>query len=88
MARLLITTPVTGADLSADGRMLGVVGHSGAFVYHGDGDLGKLGAQKPFHVKFPDRHIEGCCFVPDGMLITAESREIWLFTDPRFRPAQ
>jgi hypothetical protein len=88
VTQLTITTPVTGADLSIDGRMLGVVGHSGAFVYHCDGDLSKLGAQKPFHAKFPDRHIEACCFVPDGLLVTAESREIYLFTDPRFRPAQ
>jgi hypothetical protein len=30
-------------------------------------------------------HIEGCCFVPDGLLATSERRTIFLFTDPAFR---
>jgi hypothetical protein len=37
------------------------------------------------HTKFKDEHIEGCCFVPDGLLATSESRDIFLFTNAAFR---
>ena len=40
---------------------------------------------KPFQAKFKHEHIEGCTFVPEGLLVTAESREIYLFTDEAFR---
>jgi hypothetical protein len=43
---------------------------------------------KPAHTKFKHEHIEGCCFVPEGLLATAETREIFLFTDPAFHPAR
>jgi len=85
VAQLKIDSPVTGACLSADGKSLGLVSKSGAYLYRVGKDLGKLAKQKPYHTKLHDAHIEGCCFVPEGMLVTAESREIYLFTDEPFR---
>jgi hypothetical protein len=85
VAKLKIDSPVTGACLSADGKSLGLVSKSGAYLYHVGKDLAKLAKQKPYHTKLRDAHIEGCCFVPEGMLVTAESREIYLFTDEPFR---
>ena len=84
--RLKIDSPVTGANISADGKLLGVVSKAGAYVYRIDGEVSRAARQKPFQAKFSHQHIEGCCFVPDGLLATAESREIYLFTDEAFHP--
>ncbi len=86
VARLRITSPVTGADISADGRQLGVVAQSGAFVFRIDGDVAAAAGMKPFHFRFKDRRIEGCCFVPDGLLATSEKRDVFLFTAAPFLP--
>ena len=40
---------------------------------------------KPVTTPFRHEHIEGCCFVPEGLLATAESGEIFLFTNEAFR---
>lgn len=85
VCRLPIRSPVTGADLSADGRRLAVVAKNGAYLFRVDGDIAQAGKIKPFHAKFRHEHIEGCCFLPEGLLATAESREIYLFTDEAFR---
>src|SRR6185503_18160080 len=81
VGRLRIDSPVTGADISADGGLLGLVAKSGAFVYRINGDVAKAASMKPFHTKFKHEHIEGCCFVAEGLMATAESREIFLFTN-------
>jgi hypothetical protein len=85
VARLPIDSPVTGADISQDGQRLGIVCKSGAYVFRIDGDVAKAGHVAPWHTKFKHEHIEGCCFVPDGLLAISESREIFLFTDEPFR---
>jgi hypothetical protein len=86
VARLKIESPVTGADISADGKLLGIVCKAGAFVYPIDGAPASAAHQKPWFRKFTHQHIESCCFVPDGLLATSESREIYLFTDEQFHP--
>ena len=86
VTRLKIETPVTGADLSADGRQLGLVGHTGAFVYDIGGNINRAGRLKPAYTKFSHQHIEGCCFVPDGLLVTSEARGVYLFTNAPFLP--
>jgi len=85
IGELRIESPVTGADLSADGKLLGIVAKNGAYVYRVDGDLSRVTKGKPFQAKFRHEHIEACTFVPEGLLATAESREIYLFTDEAFR---
>ena len=89
VTQLKIESPVTGADLSADGKLLGIVAKSGAFVYPVNGNIAKAGKVKPWHTKFKqNEHIEGCTFVPDGLLATAETRDIYLFNDPAFHPGK
>ncbi len=85
VARLRIESPVTGASLSADGRLLALVAKNGAHVCRIDGDPARAGLGKPLHVKFRHEHIEGCAFVPEGLIATAESREIYLFNAEAFR---
>lgn len=84
VATTKIQSPVAGADISPDGRLLGLIAKSGAFVYRIDGDPARAGKHKPYQHKFKDTKAEGCTFVPDGLLVTAEDRDIYLFTDEPF----
>lgn len=85
VATTKIESPVTGADISADGRLLGLVAKNGAYVFRIDGDVARVSNANPHHTKLKNEHIEGCCFVPEGLLATSERRMIFLFTDPAFR---
>ena len=85
VATTKIESPVTGADISVDGNLLGLVSKTGAYVFRIDGDVARVASVEPHHTKLRDQHIEGCCFVPDGLLATSERRNIFLFTDPAFR---
>ena len=58
---------------------------NGAYVFRIDGDVASVVKTKPHHTKLKNEHIEGCCFVPEGLLVTSERRNIFLFTDPAFR---
>jgi hypothetical protein len=85
VATTKVESPVTGADISADGNLLGLVAKDGAYVYRINGDVAHVNEVTPHHTKIRDQHIEGCCFVSDGLLATSERRGIFLFTDPAFR---
>ncbi len=85
VATTRIESPVTGADISADGRLLALVAKNGAYVFRIKGDVSKVTKDKPHHTKLKEEHIEGCTFVADGLLATSEQKEILLFTHPAFR---
>lgn len=85
VARLSIDSPVTGADISANGAAVAFVAGTGAFVYRINGDVAKLAQGAPYHARFKHNSVEGCTFVPEGLLATAESKEIFLFTAEPFR---
>lgn len=84
VARLPIESPVTGADISADGKRLGVVCKSGAYLFDIGGKPDEAGTAPFQRARFKLEQIEACCFVPEGLLTTAESREIILFTEAAF----
>ena len=63
VARLDVTSPVTSADLTSDGKQLALVAKAGAYLFTVDGDLKRAGQEKPKRVKFKKGQIEGCCFV-------------------------
>ena len=85
VGEIRIDSPVTGADISRDGNLLGLVAKNGAYVFGIRGDVTRALKGKPYQNKFKADQIEGCTFVPEGLLTTAESREIYLFTDEAFR---
>lgn len=85
LARLPITSPVTGASISSDGQKLAVIAKSGAWVFDIDGDPGRIAAAKMWHTRLHGFQIEGCAFTREGLVASSESREIFLFTDPPFR---
>lgn len=80
VAKLQITSPVTSADISNDGKLLALTAKNGVYCFDINGDISSAGKLKPHFVKFKNEHIEGCCFVPDGLIVTSEDRSIYLFT--------
>jgi len=84
IGKLEVKAPVTGADLSRDGKKLGLVATDGAYVI--DLPDGVESAIKPeaFHTKIKVGQIEGCAFDKDGLLAIAESRELFLFNAKEF----
>ena len=84
VAKLDVESPVTGADISPDGRFLALIAKAGPFVFTVDGDVRKAGSQKPARIKFKHDSMEGCCFVPGGLLTCAESRGIYFFSQEGF----
>ncbi len=84
IGELPIDSPVTGAAISPDGSSLGIVTKGGAYLFEIDGELEKALRKKPFRCKFRHESIEGCTFIPEGLLATAESREIFVFSNESF----
>lgn len=79
---LSVRLPVTGADVSADGkRMALVTAGAGAalYLYDIDGDVASAGRAEPRRVPLPPLKIEAVAFTPDGILMTAETREIYRY---------
>ena len=85
VAEIRIDSPVTAAAISPDGNLLAVLAKNGAYVFRINGDVARAGRGKPHQTKFKHEHVEGCAFLPEGLLVTAESREIFLFEDEAFR---
>lgn len=83
LGRLAIDSPVTSAALSPEGKRLAVVSKLGAFLFDFDGAFPASGILRPSrHVRFNHDSIEGCAFVADGLLVAAESRQLFLFKAP------
>ncbi len=78
--------PVTGGDITSDSKRLAVITDAGAYLFSlpkrvpGDGTL-----QPALFVPYSLAGMEGCAFTRDGLIVTAETGEILLFTDSLFR---
>ena len=83
VAQLPVKAPVTGADLTSDGNRLAVLSVAGLYLFDVGGDLTKAQTATPTVVPLPNRKLEGVCFGKDGIVITAESREIYLLPDEK-----
>jgi hypothetical protein len=84
--RLNTDAPVTGADITKDSRRLAVITDAGAFLFLLPGRIPSDGTLDPeLFVPYALNGMEGCAFTRDGLLVTAESGEILLFTDSLFR---
>ena len=84
--KLDIGSPAAGADLTPDGKRLAVITRDGAFLFTFQRKIPSEGTIEPtLFVPFSHEQMEGCCFTRDGLLVTSETREIYLFTDPQFQ---
>ena len=77
---------VSGADLTRDGKRLAIITRAGAYLFQLPGSIPAAGQLIPsLFVPFELDRMEGCCFTRDGLLVTAESGEILLFTQAEFK---
>ena len=84
--RLNVNAPPAGADLTADGKRLAVITREGAYLFEFPRRIPTEGKVEPAEfVPFLHDRMEGCCFTRDGLLVTSETREIYLFTNAAFR---
>jgi hypothetical protein len=79
---LPIHSPATAADISPDGKRIAVLSLAGLSIFPIDGEVANAGKVPATFMRFIHPSAEGACFAPDGLLVTAESREIWLFVPP------
>ena len=87
LGELQAYNPIAGADLTPDGSQLALTSKRGAYVWQVDGDLTRATREAPFFTLNPtDTQKEGATFVPQGLLVVAESRELYLYTATAFRP--
>lgn len=83
---LNMDAPAAGADLTSDNRRLAVISNQGAYLFELPGRVPSEGTLEPsLFVPYALDQMEGCTFTRDGLLVTAESGQILLFTDPLFR---
>jgi hypothetical protein len=78
-----IDSPVTSATISPDGKRFAVISKLGAYFFDLDGTFPSSGILRPArHVPLLHESTEGCTFVPEGLLVAAESRELFLLKTP------
>lgn len=82
---LNVDDSVSGADLSRDARRLALITSQGAYLFELPAGIPATGRLEPtLFVPFELDRMEACCFTRDGLLVTAETGELLLFTDPQF----
>jgi hypothetical protein len=85
LGKLNVNDEARGADITRDGKRLAVITGSGAYLFGLTNGIPSDGILDPvLFVPFDHNSMEGCCFTPDGLVVTSESRDLYLFTDPLF----
>jgi hypothetical protein len=74
-----VRAPVSAADISADGKQLAILTLFGPYIFDINGDIASIGKAKVRHSRYLDPHMEAACFVPEGLLVTNEDRDVFLF---------
>ena len=81
-----VDAPVGGADLTRDGNRLAVITEAGAYLFSLPGGIPETGRIEPtLFVPFSLELMEGCAFTRNGLIVTAETGEILLFTNDLFK---
>jgi hypothetical protein len=89
MFRLQINSPVAGVDITRDLSRVAFITSRGAYLMFLPGFIPQLGLAGPdLFVNFRFDGMEACCFTPNGLLVTAETGEIFLFTHDLFKVAR
>lgn len=84
--RLDADSDIAGADLTRDGQRLAVITDEGPYLFQLLGDIPATGVLVPtLYVPFLFSGMEACCFTRDGLMVTAETGEIFLFTHELFK---
>lgn len=81
-----VSAPPAGADLTPDSGRLAVITSAGAYLFLLPRRVPKQGTIEPaLFVPFSFQQMEGCCFTRDGLVVTSEGQQIFLFTDHAFQ---
>jgi hypothetical protein len=80
-----VSAPVTGADLSRNGRRLAVITPEGAYVFSARRNVLRAVTTTASFTPFENSGMEGCVFAGDGLLVSSESRELYLFNELPFQ---
>jgi hypothetical protein len=84
VTRFSVTAPVTDASVSTDGQRLGVLTSQGAYLYHINGNPAAVNSATREFTSFINDFMEGAAFMEQGLMVSAETRELWLFTNGAF----
>ena len=84
VTKISVTAAVTDAALSADQQRLGVVTSEGVYLYFIHGNPASIPTAEREFTRFPNDFMEGGTFVDGGFLASAETRELWLFTNSNY----
>ena len=76
---------VTAATLSADSSRLVLLTDDGPVVYTINGNVSTIRSSVGYYRPFPNTVIEGATFVGNGLLVSSELGELFLFHDPPFQ---
>ncbi|HTD66547.1 MAG TPA: hypothetical protein VK846_08470 [Candidatus Limnocylindria bacterium] len=83
---LEVSASVAGADLTPDNQKLAVITDDGAYLFAVASGIPESGRLQPMlFVPFRFENMEACCFTAEGLLVTAETGEIILFTHDQFK---
>ena len=86
VATVDVAGDVTAAAISADSSRLALLTDNGPVVYMINGNVNAIRSSVAFHRPFDvDNLIEGATFKGDGLLVSSEVGELFLFTDPQFQ---
>jgi hypothetical protein len=80
-----VAADVTGASISRDAARLALLTDEGPIVYMINGNVAGIRSSIGYYRPWPETSMEGATFVGDGLLVGAENRDLWFFTDPPFR---
>ena len=81
VAELPVRSPVTGADLSADGSRLAVLSPAGVHLFSVEGDPHRAATVPPRSIPVPRGKLEGVCFTDAGLLLTSERRQVYALVE-------
>jgi hypothetical protein len=76
---------VTAAAISADSNRLALLTDNGPVVYMINGDVSGIRSSIGFLRPFQTPLVEGATFHGDGLMVSSEVGELFLFTDPQFQ---
>ena len=85
VARVVVANEVTAADISRDKTRLALLTEEGAHCFFINGDVFSLPTAQSHFTPFANTFMEGACFAGNGLLVSAETRELYLFNHPSFQ---
>jgi len=79
-----VTAQVTAADITPDGQKLALLTEEGAYSMTVNGNISAAAVAPRTFTQLINTFMEGATYTSRGLLISAETRQILLFTDPAF----